>query len=533
MATSSDCDDLGFPGLFDETATNDCDDLGFSGLFDETATNDCDDLGFPGLFDDPINDEVSGTIQKSIPECNDKPKISQALFVKIIKSSLDGINWNRCTDDELICRICKNAAEYGFTFEDLQENSILLAKEYSEFEYIPMDYDEYRFTKDNMPEVMHQYSKLSFVIYVDNNNRIWVISRNGKTNHKYRGYYSNSALKLISCLGPVYVLIYSRSLSIEFIDLPDNIIYLGKMSLQLSTIMGMKITFSNLPKYLKGYDLPTCPLILCHGPLQFLKLYTLENTENIPCGTTEIVMQSFFNSITRMAPYVNSDMTAYNFDYKFNFYQFPVGMTKISISDVVFSNSFNVFPPTTEIISIDNLNAELKDFPSSTKILLFKTVYTMFQFECRNSGYYYHRNLSPNSTVYSQYMCICCNLPIKRYILSQHNIKFNEGFEELHISKSYINYVLPNIRELPKSFKKLTIYMIDSSTCIPYNNASILGTELGEQLFQERNNAEFLIFQKDLDDFSLRFPHVEIIKANVNIGKVVGRNSLSLARMLK
>ena len=113
-------------------------------------------------------------------------------ILNIVREAIKDLQWDtrRCSDKYILSRMVKIASQSGISYEQLQAKSIDNAKTFQNYEYI-----EYR--KENIKNSTIPYIQPSFIICIDNSDRIWAIFRQRIKND----ILTNDAINLLSCLG--------------------------------------------------------------------------------------------------------------------------------------------------------------------------------------------------------------------------------------------------------------------------------------------------------------------------------------------
>lgn len=432
-------------------------------------------------------------------------------ILAIIRDALNGWNWSKKTDSDLIEHISKIALKYNTTFETMQEISEELAKaEYmnmkdSKYEFMQigspkyLEFGNYELKKRSNPELMHTYSKASFIIWIDTKDNIWVVYRSKPCHvgsspfQKIETLFSSIAMKLISCLGKVYFH-YDIDLDVEIRNLPDNIIHISYRHEPL---------FTNLPKYLLGFDYPiknNSSFLLSH-PLKYL-IVCANQIKNIPLGSENILV--------KRNDYYNPDHNL-NTNTEDNYVMMPYGVKNLLISGIFADNFYNL-PPTIEECSIDCIYTQINNLPISLRKL---NINSILDSKLSNITDIEKLEIKPELLITTT---ICSEdglKSFKRGCYTFNNIIFPDGFEELKINKCNIEDIIPAILEVPKSFTKLIInnkYITGhiKKFYVKYINKSYKKPESDVNSDTEENDYNKSI----LDAFIERFPH--IIIENIN-----------------
>lgn len=435
-----------------------------------------------------------------------KPSIGADTILGIVRESLQGWNWNKNTDKDMIARIRSIAAKYDTTFEAMQQASIALAKHESDnmaiskYEFIKMGEDSYEFKARTNPELMISYAKASFIIWIDRNNNIWVVYRVKLSRRTIDDLFSPTAMQLISCLGMVYFHYYLDR-DFEIPPLPDNII-------QISFIYQPR--FTRLPQYLLGFG-STCRFeSYIHLPMKPLKYLTMAGSdttqlERISPGTEHITIN-----------YISDGSGNSSLGHFKDYGMLPYGLKKLTI-DTIFQDEFRNLPPTIEECYINVLYSQLNGFPTALKKLSIDGVYSYSKCSGSNTEYKYPE-IKPELILTNGQCDEDYDHTWGYYTFN--NIEFLEGFEQLEIYYINTEEILPAIITVPKSFTKLIINfktkysmitkkqyfknIVYKETDNPYTDEYMKYVEATKELY----------LKTILDTFSTRFPQIIIEEIN-------------------
>ena len=398
----------------------------------------------------------------------------QGRILTIIKESLNGWNWNKSTDEKLLERIESIAAKYNTTILEMQRNSVILAK-HMEYKYIRIE------------KTTINYSRASYLIHIDANDNIWVIYRQKIPISKHNptgDLFRPAAMKLMSCLGPVY-LTFKIYFSDEHItpNLPNNIVQ----------ITGGR-NFTNLPLHLKGFyntSIGGSYYHLMHGPVKYLSVATDENMHLIPPSTETLII--YMDEYTKDSDFNIINLTHFS---TINLTHIPYGVKHLELLNTIMSSDFHELPPTIESIKIDKLYTQLRGFPPGLKKLTIEfVIHPNF---CTQADYDKNFKVKPECLMICEEVFEEGGMQIWYHYKFDH-IEFNDGFEELGISMYNVDDILPYITRIPDSFKTITITKHNWFHYKEYNCTSKY-----ENIGFEKMETEII------PEFQKRFPQVNI-----------------------
>jgi hypothetical protein len=389
-------------------------------------------------------------------------------ILTIIKESLNGWNWNKGTDEKLLERIESIAAKHNTTILEMQRNSVILAKH--------MEYMEYKYI-----EIKKQsYSKASYLIYTDANDNIWVSYNNRIPCSKHNptgDLFRPTAMKLMSCLGPVY-LKFNIDFSDEHItpNLPNNIVQITNGQ-----------NFTNLPLHLKGFYnscIKNSYYHLMHGQLKYLLVATDQNIHLIPPSTETLII--YINKYKHKDSHLNIA----------ELINIPYGVKHLELVDTIMASDFHELPPTIESLKIDKLYTQLRGFPAGLKKLIID--YVIHPNFCNEADTQVNFKVKPECFIICNEVCSEGGMHTW-YNYKFDHIEFNDGFEELGISMYNVDDILPYITHIPASFKTISIIKHSWHCYHEYNFTSKY----------EYVDIEKIILEI-IPEFQRRFPQVKI-----------------------
>lgn len=365
-------------------------------------------------------------------------------ILNIVREAIKDLQWDtrRCSDKYILSRMVKIASQSGISYEQLQAKSIDNAKTFQNYEYI-----EYR--KENIKNSTIPYIQPSFIICIDNCDRIWAIFRQRIKND----ILTNDAINLLSCLGGVYVY-FSKNTWNLISNFPDNVIQISNVHLSDNFYQNL----TRLPSYLRGFkDRLSNPAInpfnMMGQNVEYIDTYS-HSLENLPPNTKTLIVN------------FSADETKKNITLSL----FPYGIKNITLH-VVFTESFIIFPPTVENIRIERLYSQLNGFPMNLKSLTIDYVHNPSI--CPNESddnYWYPLYITSDCAYVGEYPCYDCgdDTFLKKYDYTFSNIVFPDGFTTLTLNYSKSYTILKYITIIPTSFNKVIITNYDSEHVIMY-----------------------------------------------------------------
>lgn len=381
----------------------------------------------------------------SLAEALSSGTSSPVSIVDIISDAIKGILWDKksYTDGYILSRIVKSALQYGISYDQLQAKSLDDAKTFQNYEYIK--YNDQHIKNCNLT-----YFRSSFIICIDDSKRIWAIFRQRIKND----ILTNDAVNLLSCLGAVYVY-FSKNYWDIISKFPDNVIQI------LNSYVGHKTEFvrniTHFPMYMKGIkntndtQIPN-PFNMMGWNVEYIDTYYTD-LENLPPNTKTLIVTH------------SSDKKKKNI----NLSLFPYGIKNITLN-LLFNESFTIFPPTVENITIERLYTQLNGFPMNLKSLTINYVHNpCICLNEQEENYWYPQNITSDCLYVGEFPCSNCdNILLKSYKYTFSNIVFPDGFTTLTLNYTNSYTILKYITTIPISFN--TVVMTNYHFVMEYPN---------------------------------------------------------------
>lgn len=386
-------------------------------------------------------DEMPGDEMPAI-EMPDKVQIIHDIILEAVNNKY---NWQAAK--LLLSKFKKFAANREMTLNDMRDIGINAARSYTDFKHIKITkghYNYYYEPTDLYHNPIHCHNTTGFFLRIDESGN--VIIRLKEINP--------IILDIISCVGPVYIEITQIRLNV-LPAFPDNVI---SININIDTLKygHGPITVNQFPSFLRTF---ACNITISNNFVNMIPA----TIEFLQITKASQYLDLYPNGLKTFI-YSGNNFTYYGMAYERCISRFgilPYGLTKFSI-DGVFAMPFSEVPHTVEFMYIRELYEPLLNLPCGLKILAIANVY-----QPRFCPREHFRNYSPGEIQiktnwelknedYGDYSCNCAMH--KSYVWNPKVIMFNDGLECLALGRrNIVNILLPNITELPPSFKKLLI----------------------------------------------------------------------------